>query len=157
MWPPPSPPSNDRGIELEEGENVTLSRRVDLPGSEQPAYIWPAQDAVCYAMAGLGGCPPIEVLEEQAVAIGSVFSQSMPPGTLAISGVARDDVAKLVFTMSDGPTVDVPVVENVFYRLLCGEPTTAVRVDVDGSRHQIDSLPISPLGRRTAECDQNPG
>lgn len=149
---------SDRGIELEDGENVTLSRRVDLPGTKQPVYVWPAQDAVCHAAGGFGGCPPIEVLEEQGIAIASGFNQSTPPGTIAIDGVARDGIAKLVFTMSDGRSVEVPVVENVFYRLLCGRPTAAAYVGVDGRRHELEQLPIPPLGRRsTADCKQDPG
>ena len=147
---------SDRGITLNDGENVTLSRSVDVPGLDQPVYVWPARDAVCHASGGFGSCPGIGVLEERGVAIGSGHSANMPAGTVAVSGVARDGVAAIVFTMADGRTVRVPVVENVFYRRLCGKASAAVRVDTDGSRHPIEQ-PLTPLVSASADCDDSAG
>jgi hypothetical protein len=133
------------GYELEDGENLTLGRRVTLPDGQR-AYVWPARHAVCYGVAGLGGCPPVSVIERDGVAIGAGFNADTPRGMFHAAGVARDGVRALVFTVPDGRETSTPVVDNVFAVLLPRENIAVERVDRDGSRHAIPHSPVSMFG-----------
>jgi hypothetical protein len=128
------------GIELEDGENLGLGRVVVLPGGEV-AYIWPARDAVCYGVAGIGGCPGIEPLERDGVTIGGGYNHDTPRGMMRLSGVARDGVRELVFTPSDGRSVTAPVVDNLFTALVPMSTVAAERVDDDGRQHALADVP----------------
>jgi hypothetical protein len=128
------------GIELEDGENFTLGRIVFLPGGEI-AFLWPAQNAVCVGVSGLGTCPGIQVLQQHAVAIGGGYNLGVPRGMMRVFGVARDDVSRLVFALPDGREVTATIVDNAFSLLLPIEKIAAERVDDDGSRHAVPGVP----------------
>jgi hypothetical protein len=120
--------------------NFALGRIVALPGGEI-AFVWPAQDAVCVGVLGLGGCPDVQVLQQYGAALGGGYNLGVPRGMMRVFGVARDDVDHLVFTLPDGREVTAPIVDNVFSLLLPIEKITAERVDQDGSRHAVPGVP----------------
>jgi hypothetical protein len=128
------------GIELNDGENLSLGRVVALPG-DVIAFVWPARDAVCVGVEGLGGCPGIQVLQQHGVAISGGYNLGVPRGLMRVFGVAADDVAQLVFTLPDGREVTTPIVDNAFTVLLPIEKIAAERVDDDGSRHAVPGVP----------------
>jgi hypothetical protein len=128
------------GIELNDGENLTLGRVVALPGDET-AFVWPARDAVCVGVEGLGVCPGIQVLHQHGVAISGGYNLGVPRGMMRVFGVARDGVSQLVFSLRDGREVTTSIVDNVFSVLLPIEKITAERVDDDGSRHSVPGVP----------------
>jgi hypothetical protein len=128
------------GIELEDGQNFTLGRIVALPGGDI-AFVWPAQNAVCVGVLGLGGCPDVQVLKQHGVAIGGGYNLGVPRGMMRVFGVARDDVSRLIFTLPDDRELTTPIVDNVFSLLLPIEKITAERVDDDGSRHAVPGVP----------------
>jgi hypothetical protein len=120
--------------------NFALGRIVALPGGEI-AFVWPAQDAVCVGVLGLGGCPDIQVLQQHGVSIGGGYNLGVPRGMMRVFGLARDDVSRLVCSLPDGREVTAPIVDNVFSLLLPIEKITAERVDQDGSRHAVPGVP----------------
>jgi hypothetical protein len=128
------------GIELNDGENLSLGRIVTLPGGEI-AFLWPARDAICSGVEGLSGCPGIQVLQRHGVAISGGYNVGVPRGMMRVFGVARDDVSRLVFSLPDGREVTAPIVDNAFTALLPIEHITAERVDDDGSRHTVPGVP----------------
>jgi hypothetical protein len=90
------------------GENPLLSRRLELVGGYH-AYVWPANDSVCYSWSGASGCTSTSVLAQKGVLIGT---NSDGGSEVEVFGLARDGVSEIRFTLEDGSEVLAPVENN---------------------------------------------
>ncbi len=120
------------------GANPSLAR--EIATSTGTFYIVPGNGQLCQVAAGGIGCGPTSKLgvdPRAYVLFGS--SQANPPNTVAVSGIAADDVQSVTATLADGSTRDIPIDQSAYSTLL---PTSARTLTFQTSDHGSFALDV---------------
>jgi hypothetical protein len=114
------------------GEDRSQSRRVDLPGGA--AYAWPMHGGVC---ATWGNCVRTELVREIGVALSTdMVLMRGELESIRLSGIVRNGIREVRFSMPEGEDVTVDVRDNLFSVELSAEPSGMSWRDDRGSRHE---------------------
>ena len=106
-----------------------------------------ADGGVCVSVTGFETqCVPSFLAKQQI----TWFVQSVPGGTTAVFGLARDDVTGIDGVVPDGRTVAAQVANGAFYLELTDVPPTQVTVHLrDGSSNAVA---IAPCPSASPDC-----
>ncbi|HWH43227.1 MAG TPA: hypothetical protein VNT32_00710 [Thermoleophilaceae bacterium] len=127
VQPAPSP---------EDGENLRLLRHA-RPGGRL-VQVWPAREAVCFAVSGGAGCAPIQLIRDAGATVGTYVGQDTAIGRVRVGGIVIDGVTSVTIELIDGSTVATPVADNGFVVDVAGAPATLRWSTLTGAK----SMPI---------------
>jgi hypothetical protein len=112
--------------DAQQGEDPSLSRRVDVAGSTRPAFLWPMAKGVCYsAPEGGSGCVPTAHIRDagmEVVVSSAIRRTDLRYLYVRVFGIARDGVSSATLTFADGGEVQAVVRDNVFFAHLTDMP-----------------------------------
>lgn len=127
---------------LQAGEDPTLARR--LGASKDPAWVWPANGRVCYALKGMGGCVGTADLRDRGVLISATFQSADP--TVTLFGLVAPGVRGVAVELTDGTTVTPEVVDDSFVLTVTSDPVRATWTNPGGAAGVQQPLVVRSAG-----------